>query len=87
MGVIMTKTRIFIFGRAALIVLLSTSNIIFISQKMFIAAIIISAGISIMWTLNVKDLAISTWKDRFAYIMGGVVGTTSSLYLLSGYIQ
>jgi len=49
---------------------------------MYIFAILISAGISLMWTLNVKDLAICCWKDRMAYIIGGIIGTTISLYSL-----
>ena len=79
--------RFFIFLRAALIVLLSTSNIYLISHELYIYAIFLSAGISTMWTLNVKDLAISNWKDRGAYILGGVVGTSISLYILSGLIN
>ena len=74
--------RLYIFSRALLIVLLTTSNVVFISNKMYIFAILISAGISLMWTLNVKDLAICCWKDRMAYIIGGIIGTTISLYSL-----
>ena len=78
--------RWYIFIRALVTVLLHTSNVVFISNKMYIYAISISAGISIMWTLNVKDLAVCGWKDRFAYVLGGVVGTTISLYGLSKVI-
>ncbi len=79
--------RLFIFLRAALIVLFTTSNIYLISNNLYIYAILLSAGISTMWTLNVKDLAISDWKDRIAYILGGVVGTSVSLYVLSGLVN
>lgn len=78
--------RLYIFARAFLIVLLTTSNVVFISNKMYSYAIFISAGISLMWTLNVKDLAVCGWKDRLAYMSGGVVGTTLSLYGLSNFI-
>jgi len=79
--------RFFIFLRAALIVLFTTSNIYLISHEKYIAAICLSAGISTMWTLNVKDLAISNWNDRIAYVLGGVVGTTISLFFLSQIIK
>lgn len=75
--------RLLIFLRATLIVLFTTSNIYMISNKLYVYAIILSAGISTMWTLNVKDLAISNWGDRIAYILGGVTGTTISLYVLN----
>ena len=79
--------RFYIFLRAALIVLLTTSNIYLISNKMYMYAICLSAGISLMWTLNVKDLSMSDWKDRAAYVLGGVVGTSTSLYILSNLLS
>ena len=78
--------RLYIFGRALLIVLLHTSNVVFITNKLYLYSILISAGISLMWTLNVKDLAIGDWKDRIAYIFGGIAGTTISLYGLGRII-
>lgn len=83
----MKNKRVFIFLRAALIVMLSTSNIYLIANKHYLGAVGISAGISLMWTLNVKDLAIANWKDRFAYILGGIFGTSISLYFLSGLLD
>lgn len=81
------KHRLLIFFRSFLIVLFHTTNIYLISNKYYELAILLSAGISIMWTLNVKDLAISDWSDRLAYIFGGLVGTTISLYFLSDIIE
>lgn len=77
------RDRLFIFLRAALIVILHTSSVYCISKENFLGAICLSAGISFMWILNVKDLSVSDWQDRVAYILGGVVGTTTSLYGLS----
>lgn len=68
-------------------ILLTTSNIFFISHKMYVSAIMLSAAISTMWSLNVKDLAIANWGDRLAYIIGGVVGTASSLYGLRSFFE
>lgn len=81
------KHRSFIFFRSFLIVLFHTTNIYLISNKYYELAILISVGISTMWTLNVKDLAISNWNDRLSYIFGGVVGTAISLYFLRDIID
>jgi hypothetical protein len=74
------RKRLFIFIRAFLIVLLTTSNIYSISKEYFLITIFISTGISTMWVLNIKDLAISDWYDRLCYIFGATIGTTISLY-------
>jgi hypothetical protein len=79
--------RLLIFLRATTMILLTTTNIYFISNKLYIYAVFLSALISTMWTLNIRDLAISNWYDRFAYIIGGVIGTSISLYILSGLIK
>jgi len=73
---------LFIFLRAFLIVLLSTSSIWFISNNYKIYAIIAGLGISLLWVLNVRDISIGKWKERIFYIFGGFVGMTTSLYLL-----
>jgi len=80
-------SRLFIFLRAALIVLFTTSNIYLISHEMYVAAICLSAGISTMWTLNVKDLAVSNWFDRIVYILGGITGTSISLFILDSILK
>lgn len=76
----MNRKRFYIFLRAFFIVSLTTANIWLISHKIYYGAIIISAAISIMWTLNVKDLAIADKYDRGAYVLGGIVGTAITLY-------
>jgi hypothetical protein len=82
-----TKRRIFIFLRAFLVVIFHTSTIFCVANDMKILAIALGIGISITWTLNVKDLAISNTFDRFCYIIGGAVGTTVSLYFLNDILQ
>ena len=77
---------LFIFLRSLASILFSTANIYLIANKYYIASVCISAGISTLWTLNIKDLAISNWKDRLSYIIGGVFGTSISLYCLSEII-
>ena len=74
------KKRFLITLRSFLIVSLSTATIYVIANHKYILALILSGFISIMWTLNSKDLAIADWKDRIAYVLGGIVGTTTTLY-------
>lgn len=77
------RKRFFIFIRAFLMITLTSSNIRFISSGNYVGSVMLSACISTMWTLNIRDLAISNWGDRLSYILGGVVGTSVSLFLLS----
>lgn len=55
-------------------VLLCTGNIYLMSKAIYSGVIVVGACISLVWTLNVKDLAVSSWSDRIAYIVGGVYG-------------
>jgi hypothetical protein len=66
--------RLLIFGRAAIMVLLCTGNIYLMAKGLYSGVIVAGAGISLVWTLNVKDMAISCWLDRLAYILGGIYG-------------
>ena len=79
--------RMFIMLRACLMVMLTTTNVYLISNRIYVGAIVLSGLISTMWTLNVKDLAISNWYDRLFYICGGLIGTTTTLYVLRPLIE
>ena len=72
-----------IYVRACAIVILLTTNTYLISEKLFLYAVLINGGIAFMWTINVKDLAVATWKDRLVYILGSVSGVYIALYHLS----
>ena len=78
------KLRLFyILIRAWLIVMLITLNTYLITKGLFNYSLIVGIGIALMWTLNVKDLSVSSWKDRLAYITGSFIGAYISLYHLS----
>ena len=81
------KKRIYIYLRACLMIVLTTTNVYFISNRLYVGSIILSGFISTMWTLNVKDLAISDWYDRLSYILGGITGTTITLYFIRGLVE
>ena len=72
-----------LYFRACLIALLITLNTYLISNKLFVLALFVGGCISFVWTLNVKAIAVSNWKDRVVYTMGGVTGTFISLFWLS----
>ncbi len=76
-----------IFIRAMLIVMFATSNVYLISHDKFVIAIFLGMGISVMWTYNVKDLAVSTLRERLYYVAGGAIGMTLSLYVLSSIFK
>ena len=79
----MTKKLSFIFIRAFLIITCHTCNIFFITNKMYLYAVIIGMLISLLWTINVRDISIATWHHRLAYVLGGTVGTIVSLYYIT----
>ena len=76
-----------IFLRATLMILLYTSSIWFIFNNYYNYAILSGAGISLLWTLNVKDISIGNWYERVGYVLGGVLGSTISLYLLPNMLK
>ena len=75
------KKRLYIALRAFFIVSFTTANIWLIANKHYKCAISISVIISLMWTLNVKDLALANTYDRIAYILGALTGTILTLYM------
>jgi len=64
-----------------------TSNIYLISNKFYVIAIILSSVSALVWTISVRDLNTTNWKDRIAYIIGSVIGTAISLFLLQKILK
>lgn len=74
------KKFILIYVQAFLIVALTTLSVWLISIGNKAGAILVSGCISLLWTLNVKDLALATWRHRIVYVAGGISGTALALY-------
>lgn len=72
--------------RSMLMVCLATTNVWTIASGMYMLSMLIGIGISLMWTLNVSDLAICDWEDRVSYVIGGTIGTAISLYGIAPYM-
>jgi hypothetical protein len=81
------KKKFYIALRAFSIVSLTTANIWLIANHYRKCAISLSMAISLMWTLNIKDLALANNYDRVAYILGALIGTIVTLYtpVILGY--
>ena len=72
----------FILIRSFISILLLSSSTWLIANKYYYLAIALSVPISLLWTLNVKDISSSAWKAKMCYITGGLLGTTVSLLVL-----
>lgn len=70
-----------LFLTAYLQVLLVSANTFFISKTFWIGIAICGYGISYLWTINVKKIAISSHKDRFLYSFGAMLGGLSGVFI------
>lgn len=69
------KERLVLFSTAFLQVALVSMNVKFISNGAVIPMLIAGFLISLVWTLNVKKVALGNWYDRFTYSFGALAGT------------
>ena len=70
----MRKASIVLFITAFCQVFFVCMNVVFISSDMIIPMLVTGFMISLIWTLNVKRIAIGTWIDRFSYATGAMIG-------------
>lgn len=64
-----------LFFSAALQVSMVAMNVTFISNDRVILMLLTGFGISLVWTFNVKSIAISTLTERVMYALGATFGT------------
>jgi hypothetical protein len=62
-------------------VLLVAVNVYQISHGHYIGALIVGFLISLVWTFNVKSIALGTWTDRIAYSLAAAAGTMTGMAL------
>lgn len=62
-------------------------NTYFIGKEMYLAVFVVGCLISLIWTYNVKKVAIGSNTDRFIYTIGAGIGATSGLYASSHLFQ
>lgn len=70
-----------LFMTAFLQVALVSANTYFISKVTWLGIAICGFGISYLWTVNVKQISISSIKDRVAYASGAMLGGLSGVAL------
>ena len=70
-----------LLGTGFLQVFLVSINVYQISHRHYLGATIVGFLISLVWTLNVKQVAFGTWADRFIYATGAGLGTLCGLGL------
>ncbi len=75
------KKLLTLFITAYLQVLLVSANTYFISNLAWIGIAIAGFGISYLWTINVKKIAISSIKQRLVYSTGAMCGGLSGVVL------
>jgi hypothetical protein len=70
-----------LFITAYLQVALVSANTYFISRIAWLGIAICGFGISYIWTINVKQISISTLKERMAYALGAMLGGLTGVAL------
>jgi len=75
-----------LFMTSFLQVALVSANTYFISKVTWLGIAICGFGISYIWTINVKQISISSTKERIVYatgaMLGGLTGVALSRILL-----
>jgi hypothetical protein len=79
------KNKIVLLSIAFIQVALVACNVVFIANSAVIAMIMTNFGISMMWSYNIKKIAMSSFWDRVFYAIGATLGTYCG-YLFSHYI-
>jgi len=56
-------------------------NVFQIANQHYVGAFIVSFGISLLWTFNVKRIAFSNIKNRIIYSLGAAFGTLTGVII------
>lgn len=83
---LLSKAKWVLFLTGMLQVTFVAMNVTFISKGLIIPMLITGFMISLIWTLNVKRIAIGNWLDRLTYANGAMFGTGIG-YFISQYIN
>lgn len=83
---LLSKAKWVLFLTGMLQVTFVAMNVTFIAQKQIIPMLLTGFMISLIWTINVKRIAIGNWLDRLTYANGAMFGTGIG-YFISQYIN
>lgn len=73
--------RLRLFGTAFLQVLFVACSTVFIANHQAVGVVVSAFAVSLVWTLNVRQVAIGGWPDRFVYATGAACGSLTGMYL------
>jgi hypothetical protein len=62
-------------------ILFATLSTWFTAHDHYVSAIATGFVLSLLWTMNIKQIAMGKWRERFIHAFGGVFGTASAFVL------
>lgn len=83
---LLSKARWQLFFTGLLQVTFVAMNVTFIAHNQIIPMLATGFMISLIWTINVKRIAIGGWADRLTYANGAMAGTGLG-YIISHWIN
>lgn len=76
------KHLVSIFLSSSLQIFFVSVNTILISREMVIQAGICGFLLSLVWTFNIKRIAIASWSERISYCLGAGLGTSGGIIFI-----
>jgi hypothetical protein len=83
---LLSKAKWVLFLTAMMQVTFVAMNVTFIAHGEIIPMLLTGFMISLIWTLNVKRVALGNWLDRITYANGAMFGTGLG-YIISHWIN
>ena len=75
------KALLFLFFTGYIQIALVAFNTWQIAHQKWISAMFVSFIISVVWTFNVKSIAIGKWAERIVYSLGCALGCGSGILM------
>lgn len=86
LGFFLEKSKWALFLTALVQVTFVAMNVTFIAHQRIVPMLATGFMISLIWTINVKRVALGTWWDRITYANGAMLGTGLG-YIISNWID
>ncbi len=86
LGLFLEKSKWALFFTAMVQVTFVAMNVTFIAHGEIIPMLLTGFMISLIWTFNVKRIALGGWLDRLTYANGAMLGTGLG-YIISQWIN
>ncbi len=86
LGLFLEKNKWALFLTALVQVTFVAMNVTFIAHQRIVPMLMTGFMISLIWTINVKRVALGGWLDRITYANGAMFGTGLG-YIISHWID